>query len=74
LDFVLKCVTEHHSDAMRELFEHLDCRDDQKGMALLDAVIEYDVMLVEALNERLRNFYYATQRKSVHSAPAPIER
>jgi hypothetical protein len=55
VDFALQVVTEKHADAMRELVEHLDCKGDEKGMQMLDEVIEYDVMLVTVLNDRLRD-------------------
>jgi len=39
-----------------ELAEHLDCKSDQKAIALLEEVIDYDVMLVTVLNDRLRKY------------------
>ncbi len=50
----LKILTESHSSAVRELAEHLDCRDDQKALALLDDVLYFDVALVTTLNDLLR--------------------
>jgi hypothetical protein len=54
MDFVLKTITEHHSEAARELAERLDCRDDHTSLRLLEELLDYDVMLVRELNDRLR--------------------
>jgi hypothetical protein len=54
VDFALKTITEHHSEAARELAEHLDCKDDQRGLGLLAELLDYDVMLVRFLNDMAR--------------------
>lgn len=54
MDFALRTITEHHCASARELAEHLDCKDDQRGLRMLDELLEYDVMLVRELNDRLR--------------------
>jgi hypothetical protein len=51
MDFALKTITEHHSEAARELAEHLDCKGDQCGLGLLAELLDYDVMLVRFLND-----------------------
>jgi hypothetical protein len=51
VDFALRTITEHHSEAARELFEHLDCKDDQRGLRILDELLEYTTMLVRTLND-----------------------
>jgi hypothetical protein len=56
MDFALQVITSKHSEAVRELAEHLDCKNDQKAIALLEEVIDYDVMLVTVLNDRLRKY------------------
>jgi|HubBroStandDraft_2_1064218.scaffolds.fasta_scaffold716049_2 hypothetical protein len=56
MDFALQTITTKHSEAVRELAEHLDCKSDQKAIALLEEVIDYDVMLVTVLNDRLRKY------------------
>jgi hypothetical protein len=58
VDFALKTITEHHSESARELFEHLDCKNDQRGLAKLDELLEYTTMLVETINDRLRESLY----------------
>jgi hypothetical protein len=50
----LRIITEHHSEAARELAEHLDCKGDHRGLRLLDELVEYDVMLVRTLNDMAR--------------------
>ena len=52
--FALKTITEKHADAARELWEHLDCRGDEKALRVLDELLEYDVMLVSTLNDMAR--------------------
>jgi hypothetical protein len=69
VDFALETITTKHSEAVRELAEHLDCKGDEKGMRMLDEILEYNVMLVQTLNDRLRK-YYGDTRKQVHGAPA----
>lgn len=67
----LKILTEKHSESARALIEHLDCKDDAKGMQLLDEMLEYNVMLVRFLNDFWkREIDGNTSRKQVHGAPA----
>jgi hypothetical protein len=51
MDYSLQVITEKHSEATRELMEHLDCRDDEKALRLLDEVLEYTSMLVHTLSD-----------------------
>lgn len=51
MDYPLQVITEKHSEAVRDLFEHLDCRNDQKALRMLDEVLEYTTMLVQVLND-----------------------
>ena len=50
----LAIITEKHSESARELFEHLDCRSDEKGLRILDELLEYTTMLVVVLNDLKR--------------------
>ena len=61
MDFALETITTKHSEAVRELAEHLDCKGDEKGMQMLDEILEYNVMLVQILNDRLRKHYESQQ-------------
>lgn len=54
MDYALKTITEKHSEAARELAEHLDCRGDVKALGMLEELLDYDVMLVRALNDMAR--------------------
>ena len=54
MDFALKTITEKHSEAARELADHLDCRGDVKALGMLEELLDYDVMLVRALNDMAR--------------------
>lgn len=51
MNYPLQVVTTKHSESARELFEHLDCKGDQRGLAILDELLEYTTMLVQLLNE-----------------------
>lgn len=66
MDYPLQVITEKHSASARELFEHLDCKGDLRGLAILDELLEYTTMLVQFLNDfqRERN---GTQRQQIHS-------
>jgi hypothetical protein len=68
MQYALQVVTEKHSESARELFEHLDCKNDQKGLQLLDELLEYTTMLVQYMNEWQRshnvNHDESTRRKS----------
>jgi hypothetical protein len=64
MNAALQIITEKHSAAVRELAEHLDCRDDRKGMQLLEEVLDYDVMLVRFLNDFKRG-QNGTQRHEI---------
>lgn len=55
MDYSLQVITEKHSEAVRDLFEHLDCRNDQKALRMLDEVLEYTTMLVQFLNDWKRS-------------------
>ena len=46
VDFSLKVVTEKQCEAAHALAEHLDCKDDQRGLSMLDELLEYTTMLV----------------------------
>jgi len=55
VDYSLKVITEKHSEAVRELAEHLDCRDDRKALQMLDEVLDYEVMMIRFLNDWKRS-------------------
>lgn len=61
MDFALQTITTKHSEAVRELAEHLDCRDDSKALQMLDEVLDYEVMMIRFLNDRLRKHYVSTE-------------
>jgi hypothetical protein len=61
VDFALQTITTKHSEAVRELAEHLDCRDDSKALQMLDEVLDYEVMMIRFLNDRLRKHYVSTE-------------
>lgn len=69
MDYPLKVITEKHSEAARELYEHLDCKDDQRGLAIYGELLEYTTMLVQYLNEWKRE-HYGKHAEQVHSSPA----
>jgi hypothetical protein len=54
VDFVFKTLTDHHAEAAAELAEHLDCKNDTTALRLLDEMLEYNVLLVRALNDWCR--------------------
>lgn len=64
----LRIITEKHSEAVRELAEHLDCRGDSKALQMLDEVLDYDVMLVRYLNDWKR------EHDVRHSQYEPLQR
>jgi hypothetical protein len=71
VDFGLKCISEKHSESARELFEHLDCKDDQRGLAKLDELLEYTFMLVQYMNDWKREHNVGNQAEQVHSPRTP---
>lgn len=54
MDFAFQVATEKVSESVRELSEHLDCKEDHKGQAMLAELVEYVHMTVVILNDRLR--------------------
>ena len=61
MDFALQTITTKHSEAARELAEYLACRDDLKALQMLDEVLDYEVMMIRFLNDRLRKHYVSTE-------------
>jgi|HubBroStandDraft_6_1064221.scaffolds.fasta_scaffold2146906_1 hypothetical protein len=72
MDYSLQVITEKHSEAARELFEHLDCKGDQRGLAKLDELLEYTTMLVQFLNDwkREHNGNHTGTTRLQHSYPS----
>ena len=61
MDFSLKVVTEKQCEAAHALAEHLDCKDDQRGLRMLDELLEYTTMLVRLLNDWKREHNGSTK-------------
>lgn len=61
MNYPLQVITEKHSAAVRELAEHLDCRDDRKALQMLDEVLDYEVMMIRFLNDWQRERHGAQQ-------------
>ncbi len=61
VDFSLKVVTEKQCEAAQALAEHLDCKDDQRGLRMLDELLEYTTMLVRLLNDWQREHNGSTK-------------
>lgn len=51
MDYALQVITEKHGEAARELAEHLDCKNDQRGLQMLEEVLDYEVMMIRFLND-----------------------
>jgi hypothetical protein len=71
MDYPLQVITEKHSESARELFEHLDCKCDQRGLAMLDELLEYTTMLVVYMNDFQRNRNGAQQVHSGATTSSP---
>jgi hypothetical protein len=73
MDYPLQVITEKHGESARELFEHLDCKCDQRGLALLDELLEYTTMLVVYMNDFQRrhiNGNHTGTTRLQHSVPS----
>jgi hypothetical protein len=72
MDYPLQVITSKHSESARELFEHLDGKYDQKGLQLLDELLEYTTMLVQYMNEwqRSHNGNHTGTTRLQHSYPS----
>jgi hypothetical protein len=55
MDARLKIAMDKHHEACMALIEHLDCRDDEKGLSLLRELGEYEFMLLELMNDGLKD-------------------
>lgn len=66
MDASLQIITEKHSEAVRELAEHLDCRGDSKALQMLDEVLDYEVMMIRFLNDWQRERHGKEKSKSEH--------
>jgi hypothetical protein len=55
MDARLKIAMDKHHEACMALIEHLDCRDDEKGLSLFRELGEYEFMLLELMNDGLKD-------------------
>jgi hypothetical protein len=71
MDYPLQVITEKHSESALELFEHLDCKDDQRGLAKLDELLEYTFMIVQYMNDWIRENNARNQDEQVSRPRTP---
>jgi hypothetical protein len=55
LDARLKILTERHAEVARDLSEHFESRRDEKGMELLDELLEMQVAALRIVNDEWRD-------------------
>jgi hypothetical protein len=55
MDARLTIAMDKHHEACMALIEHLDCRHDEKGLSLLRELGEYEFMLLELMNDGLKD-------------------